>query len=165
MNRLVSQAGVNPCKGAFSTDGSFHMATWAFNSLFIWIVEAWKKKSPKPEEGRISSLLENHSWGHECQQRREHHAVPGCSQSRHVVSDDRWPVGFSGLLFSHLSHPTLVTPWSVACRAPLSGLPFPSPGALPDPGIKPTSPASPALAGRFFTTEPQGKPSLSLWRT
>ena len=32
-----------------------------------------------------------------------------------------------------------------------SGLPFPSPGDVPDPGIKP---ASPALAGRFFTTEP-----------
>ena len=30
-----------------------------------------------------------------------------------------------------------------------SGLPFPSPGALPDPGIKPTSPA---LPGGFFTT-------------
>ena len=33
-----------------------------------------------------------------------------------------------------------------------SGLPFPSPGDLPDPGIKPASPVSPALAGRFFTT-------------
>ena len=33
-----------------------------------------------------------------------------------------------------------------------SGLPFPSPGDLPNPGIKPTSLASPALAGRFFTT-------------
>ena len=31
---------------------------------------------------------------------------------------------------------------------------FPSPGHLPDPGIKP---ASLALAGRFFTTEPSGK--------
>ena len=34
------------------------------------------------------------------------------------------------------------------------GLLFPSPGDLPDPGIKPESPA---LAGRFFTTEPPGK--------
>ena len=40
-----------------------------------------------------------------------------------------------------------------------SGLPFPSPGDLPDPGIKP---ASPALAGRFFTSEPLGKPQLNL---
>ena len=36
-----------------------------------------------------------------------------------------------------------------------SGLPFPSPGDLPDPGIKPTSLA---LAGVFFTIEPPGKP-------
>jgi len=36
-----------------------------------------------------------------------------------------------------------------------SGLPFPSAGDLPYPGIEPTSPA---LAGRFFTTEPPEKP-------
>ena len=39
-----------------------------------------------------------------------------------------------------------------------SGLSFPPPGDLPEPGIKPTSPADPALASRFFTTEPAGKP-------
>ena len=39
-----------------------------------------------------------------------------------------------------------------------SGLPFPTPGNLPDPGIEPMSPASPALAGGFFTTEQPGKP-------
>ena len=60
------------------------------------------------------------------------------------------------------------TPWTVAHKAPLSmefsrqeywsGLPFPSPGNLPDPGIKPMSRASHALAGGFFTTEPPGKP-------
>ena len=47
--------------------------------------------------------------------------------------------------------PTLVTPWTVACQAPLSmgfsrheywsGLPFPSLGDLPDPGMEPGSPA------------------------
>ena len=50
-----------------------------------------------------------------------------------------------------------VTPWTVACQAPLSmdfsrqeywsGLLFPSPGYLPHPGIEP---ASPALEGGFF---------------
>ena len=49
------------------------------------------------------------------------------------------------------SYPTLVIPWTLAYQAPLSmgfsrqeywsGLPFPSPGDLPDPGIKPRSPA------------------------
>ena len=43
-----------------------------------------------------------------------------------------------------------------------NGLPFPTPGDLPDPGTEPMSPASPALAGRFSTTsatwEWAGKP-------
>ena len=38
-----------------------------------------------------------------------------------------------------------------------SGLPIPSPGDLPRPGIEP---ASPALAGRFFTTESPRKPIM-----
>ena len=41
-----------------------------------------------------------------------------------------------------------------------SGLPFPSPGTLPDPG---TEPMSPALAGGFFTTEPPGKPGTAVF--
>ena len=55
-----------------------------------------------------------------------------------------------------------VTLWIVACQAPLSvdfsrkeywnGLPFPPPGDLPEPGIKPMSLMSPALAGGLFTT-------------
>ena len=55
--------------------------------------------------------------------------------------------------------------WTVARQAPLlmdfskqeywSGLPFPSLGDLSDPGIEFMSPA---LAGGFFTAEPQGKP-------
>jgi len=39
-----------------------------------------------------------------------------------------------------------------------SGLPFPPPGDLLDPGIKLASPTAAALAGGFFTTEPPGKP-------
>ena len=39
-----------------------------------------------------------------------------------------------------------------------SGLPFPSPGDLPHPGTELLSPVSPALASRFFTTEPPGRP-------
>ena len=60
------------------------------------------------------------------------------------------------------------TSWTVARQVPLSmefsrqeywsGLPFPPPGGLPDPGNKPTFLASPALAGRFFTTLPPEKP-------
>ena len=61
---------------------------------------------------------------------------------------------------------SFVTPWTVVRQALLSmgffrqeycsgWLPFPSPGDLPNPGIKP---ASPALAGGFFTTGPPGQP-------
>ena len=56
---------------------------------------------------------------------------------------------------------TLVTPWTVAHQAPLSmvfsrqeywsGLPFPSPGDLPDPGIEP---GFPALEADSLTSEP-----------
>ena len=41
---------------------------------------------------------------------------------------------------------------------------IPTPGDLPDPGIKPTSPETPAFAGRVFTTEPPGKPQNMLWK-
>ena len=60
------------------------------------------------------------------------------------------------------------TPWTVAYQAPpsmgfsrqeyWSGLPFPSPGDLPDPGIEPRSPAFQADA---LTSEPPGKPRSS----
>ena len=70
------------------------------------------------------------------------------------------------LFFKSLSHVQLfATLWTVGRQTSLSigfprqeyysGLPFPSPWGLPDPVIKPTSPA---LAGRFYTTEPAGKP-------
>ena len=65
-----------------------------------------------------------------------------------------------------LSHVGLfATPWTVACQAPpsrassrqvyWSGLPFPSPGDLPNPGIKPRDPA---LQTASSPSEPKGKP-------
>ena len=64
--------------------------------------------------------------------------------------------------FSHVR--LFATPWTVACQAPLfmgfsrkeywSGLPFPSPGDLPDPGIEP---GSPALQADSLPSELQGK--------
>ena len=70
-------------------------------------------------------------------------------------------VVFSGCLQLFL------TPWTDSCQAPLSigfprqeywsGLLFPSPGDLSQPGMEL---ASPALAGGFFTTEPSGKPNV-----
>ena len=67
---------------------------------------------------------------------------------------------------------SFATSWTVAHQAPLfmgflgqeysSGLPFPPPENLPDLEIEPASPASPALAGKFFTTDPAGKPIIFL---
>ena len=69
-------------------------------------------------------------------------------------------------------------PWAVARQAPLSmgfsrqeycsGVPFPSPGDLPDPVIKPMSLGSPALLEDSlltdgFFSEPSGKPLDSMW--
>ena len=84
-----------------------------------------------------------------------------------------WPPGFIPFtpaslnhevhVLCHFSHVRLfANPWTVACQAPLSmefsrqeywsGLPFPLPEDLSDPGIEPASLTSPALAGRLFTT-------------
>ena len=62
-------------------------------------------------------------------------------------------------VFSHVQ--LFAIPWTVACESPLfvefsrqeywSGLPSPAPGILPDPGIKLSSPMSPALAGGLFS--------------
>ena len=63
---------------------------------------------------------------------------------------------------------SFVTPWTLAHKASLSmgfskqeywsRLSFLSPGDLPNPGMESESPISPALVGKFFTTEPSGKP-------
>ena len=69
----------------------------------------------------------------------------------------------SVFVLSHFSCVRLcVTLWTVAHQAPLSmgfsrqeywsGLSFPPPGDIPDPGFEPASFISPALGGRFFTT-------------
>ena len=79
---------------------------------------------------------------------------------RSIAQSDSQSVWLSVWLFE--------TPWTVTHQAPLSmefsrqeywsGLPFPSPGDLPDPGIEPKSLVPPALGGRFSTTVPPGKP-------
>ena len=68
------------------------------------------------------------------------------------------------------SCPTLSAPWNVACQAPLSmeffrqeywsGVSFPTPGDLPDPGTEPTSLTFPALASGFFITAAAAAKSL-----
>ena len=69
---------------------------------------------------------------------------------------------------SHSAVSDFATPWTVSPQTPVSmefsrqeywsGLPFLSPGDLPDPGIKSASLMSPVLAGGFCATAPSGKP-------
>ena len=92
--------------------------------------------------------------------------VPGHALTRLVYARMRACVCvcMRAQLLSHIQ--LFVTPCTVACRAPLSmgfskreywgGLPFPTPGDLPDPGMEPVSPA---LAGEFFPSEAPGKPA------
>ena len=88
-----------------------------------------------------------------------------------VTQTESWSLGQSehggGLVAK--SCLTLVTPWTIACQAPLSmglsrqeywsGLPFPPLGEHPDPSI---GLVSPALAGGLLTTEPPGQTRLFL---
>ena len=71
-------------------------------------------------------------------------------------------------MLGHFSHVWLfAAPWTVACQAPLSmgffrqeygaGCHFLIQGIFLTPGVEPTTPAAPALAGGFFITEPPGK--------
>ena len=87
---------------------------------------------------------------------------PQAMPSTLVIQHDTY---LPGTMLSQLSHVQLfVTPWTVTRQAPLSmgfsrqeywnGLPFPSPGDLPNPEIEPTFLTSPSLAGGFFTSSP-----------
>ena len=97
-----------------------------------------------------------------------------CQQLWFWVSSLKNYERISSVVLSHLcvccaqllSRVQLFAPlWTVVSQVPpsmvfsrqeyWSGLPFPPPGDLPDPGIEPTSSA---LAGGFFTTVPPGKP-------
>ena len=90
----------------------------------------------------------------------------GSIELNRVKTESYNSLGSSGGLVSK-SCPTLATPWIVAHQAPLSmafsrheywsGLPFPSPGDLPTPGIEPRSPA---LQADSSPTELRGKTFL-----
>ena len=67
-------------------------------------------------------------------------------------------------LFKTLGSAAFQTPLSMGFprQGYWNGLPFSPPGDLPDPGIEPNSPASPALAGLFLITEPPEMPPVCL---
>ena len=82
--------------------------------------------------------------------------------------------GSHACMLSCFSHVQLFAAlWNVACQAPLSmgfsrheywsGLPFPSLGDLPHPGIDSASLMSPALAGGFFTSDATREHGFNSW--
>ena len=97
--------------------------------------------------------------------------VQGVAKSQTQLSD------YHSFIHGNIVHvliaqscPILATPWTIACQAPLfmgfprqeyqNGLPFPPPGDLSNPGIKPSSPVSPVLEAESLAAEPPGKPLL-----
>ena len=111
----------------------------------------------------------------------EHQCKPRCAVYQKgigVVGATRWKPDLKAIWFNPTYNnwkvwvcsvvSNSVTLWTVAHQVPLSmglsrqeywtGLPFPPPGDLPDPGTEPRSPVSHVLAGRFFIAETPGKP-------
>ena len=86
------------------------------------------------------------------------HARPPCPSPTPGVHSDSCPSSQWCCYLVAKRWPSFAIPWTIACQASLSvgfsrweywsGLPFPSPGDLPNPEIKPLSPV---LAGRFLT--------------
>ena len=89
--------------------------------------------------------------------------LPASVIPRRMEDTDSYTQGHSQptVCIQSLSHvQLLVTPWTIACQAPLSmgfsrqeywsGLPFLPPGDLPDSATESKSPASPALQAEFF---------------
>ena len=130
----------------------------------MWVRSlGWEGPLPEGMATHSSILVWRIPWAEE----------PGGLQSKGLqrVGHDRVNEQQRGCLgaqvLSHVRHFAVL--WTVARQAPLlmgfprqecwSGLPLPTPGDLPDPGIKHTSPVSPALPGRFFTTAPPGSPN------
>ena len=114
----------------------------------------WKYYLEKAEEPEINC---QHSLDHWKSKRILEQQVP----LLYWLCQSLWLCGGGGGLVAK-SCLTLATPRTVACQAPLSvgfsrqgywsGLPFPSPGDLPDPGIEPRNQTQVScFAGRFFT--------------
>ena len=117
----------------------------------------------------VATSTVSYRWGTWAPQR-----LSNCSKLVTDLGFQSWPSDFRPRNFSLLytdicglvakSCPTVTAPWTVTCQAPLSmefsrqeywsGLPFPSPWDLPDPGIELRSPA---LQADALTSEPPGK--------
>ena len=98
-----------------------------------------------------------------------HATFPSYASDKQLLLPSTWPLPLSESVQSLSCFQLFVTPWTVACQVPpstevprqeyWSGLPCPSPGYLPDPGIEP---GSPALQENSLPSEPPGKPNMNV---
>ena len=150
--------------------------TWTGDSFLIWYYTCFNAilpnhpPPPSPTESKrlfytSVSLLLSRIQGCHYHLHEQRWKIPSFKnyqiESSNIIKED-----YPACVLSHVR--LLAIPWTAARQAPLfmgffsreywSGLPFPPPRDLPDPGIKPVSLVSPSLADKFFTTEPLGKP-------
>ena len=112
-----------------------HPLDWTHYTHYVKLLFPGLHRTPNPEY----HLKYNHAVGEVC------------LLSRSVMSSSLRPHGPS---------PTrLLCSWDFSTQEYWSGLPFPTPGELPNPGTEPVSLGFPAWAGGIFTTAPPGKPS------
>lgn len=156
-----------------------HMWQWpGYWSVKSLISRPWPTKHVKCSDCRspFPPPLTPYPWPHIPEQ-KAHQIVqnPGANDT---VLRIHWGVRRQISNALRVSVPTLsyvwlfTAPWATVCQPPLSigssrqkylsALPFLPPGNVPDPGLKPMSPESPELAGRFFTTEPREKPAYRI---
>ena len=160
---------------SFSPSSAFVNVTWVITGRQgrnTKVSMNWRTDSQWPTVNRLKEvmwsitdqdaflLLTSWSvdWGASCE------VFNLSTYSSDTVVTEIWTLLVELLFSCSVVSNSFVTPWTVACQAPLSllcssqeywsGLLFPSPEDFPNPGIKT---ASPALAGIFFTTEPPGK--------
>ena len=126
------------------------------------------------ESHRLAHYVSNPQWNNKSLYHTVWVLSPRSSVIRHKIKKKKFffPFPLLGSKTVCVCVQSLSCVWpfvASAYQAPLSmefsrqeywvGLPFPPPGDLSNPGIKPASLASPVLAGKFFTTELPGKPS------
>ena len=146
-----------------------HLALPVHGKIVFYETDLWCQKGWWPllrmsgVGARLSGFSKLLRWL-QCSPKVENHKTKGISLKTLTCICTTWKVKVKSLSRVRL----FATLWTVAYQASLSmgfsrqeywsGLPFPSPGDLPDPGIKP---GSPALEADALTSEPPGKPT---WR-
>ena len=132
---------------AFCDPGVGRLGTVGFTWLDLcWTVPTDGARGNLENQGEEKTLLPVPSQG------PEHTPFPWVSEWSRSVFETPWAVAYQA------PPPTYQAPPSTGFskREYWSGLPFPSPGDLPDPGIEPRSPA---LWADALTSEPPGKPT------